>query len=84
MSYSHLFFPFSLKDFSLEFPVRNGNGVVYNKNMDRVLTKFTLCLWMKTQSQGTVFSYAWQNRMNEIIIINSPELQLYVGGQYTP
>ena len=46
------------------------------------LTAFTVCLWLRTaqEGKGTTFSYSVPGNDNEIVIYDSANLKLIIGG----
>jgi len=70
------------KDYALQFPAQGTTDYANIWGM-RSLTRFTVCLWMKTTTgQGTPFSYAPTNsKNNELLLFRPGNFLLFVNNQ---
>ena len=60
------FFLIEENDFMLEFQRRSSNFANYTFPIDEMIL-FTVCAWLKTKEQGTVFQYSNKDSRGKLI-----------------
>ena len=63
---NRFFFLITENDFMLEFQRRSSNFANYTFPIDEMIV-FTVCAWLKTKEQGTVFQYSNKDSRGKLI-----------------